>query len=298
MGKIRFSIAAVTFLLFLTVFIPTVQANDGDTYDVSTDVLHVRSAPSQSADVVGYLGSDDQVVVFQEKYGWAQTYYNGQAAWVASQYLLPAEDDTVSGAADSSESERAVDAHTANNPSSALSGYNIVLDPGHGGKDPGAMGIDGVLEKDLTMTTAESVVKKLRDAGANVILTRSDDSYVSLENRVSISHSHNTDAFISLHYNAYPLEEVNGFNTYYDSNGDEKEMAEEIQSALEENLELNSRGFMQNGYHVLNENSDLSVLVELGFMTNPYDLSIIQTDDHKANVADGIVEGVTEYFNH
>ncbi|HLS09445.1 N-acetylmuramoyl-L-alanine amidase, partial [Lentibacillus sp.] len=245
--------------------------------------------------VVGHLMSGDQAVVFQEKHGWAQTYYDGQVAWVAAHYLYPAENNTAvhvisSGGDHNTETQPA-------KPTGTLNGYTIVLDPGHGGKDPGAIGLRGTLEKSHTMNTVYSVAEGLRNAGATVILTRSNDTYVSLEDRVSLSHDYATDAFISLHYNAFPLEAVNGFSTYYYTNGNDRSLAATIQSGLEQNMALNSRGLMQEGYHVLRENSDLAVLVELGFITNPYDLSVIQTAEHQRNVADGIVEGVMTYFN-
>ncbi|SFA96245.1 N-acetylmuramoyl-L-alanine amidase [Lentibacillus halodurans] len=295
MGRIRLLIAAAGFLLFFLMFIPFVQAEDQQTYEVGTDVLNVRSAPSQSADVVGYLGNGDHVVVFQEKYGWVQTYFDGQAVWVASQYLFPVEHDIAVRSKVSSD-ESLVETDTASDHSTALSGLNIVLDPGHGGKDPGAIGIGGVLEKKLTINASDRVAQQLREAGANVIQTRSDDTFISLEDRVQISKANETDAFISLHYNAFPLDGVNGFSTFYDAY-DDRALADDIQSGLEQHMALNSRGLMQKEYHVLRENRDASVLVELGFITNPYDMSIIETAEHQDHVAQGITEGIAAYFN-
>src|SRR5699024_3341334 len=129
---------ATTFILLFAALAPTVQADDGRTYKVGTNVLNVRSAPSHSANVVGHLMSGDQAVVFQEKHGWAQTYYDGQVAWVAAHYLYPAENNTAvhvisSGGDHNTETQPA-------KPTGTLNGYTIVLDPGHGGKDPGAIG--------------------------------------------------------------------------------------------------------------------------------------------------------------
>lgn len=299
MGKIRIIITAIGFILFFAMLTPTVLADDGDTYEVGTDILNVRTAPSHSADIVGHLTNGDQVVVFQKEHGWAQTYYDGQVVWVAAHYLFQTGSDeavtTVSNTGSETSSETTEPAGTS---SGTLNGYNIILDPGHGGNDPGAIGINGTLEKSHTLSTAERVAQGLREAGATVLMTRADDKYVSLEERVRISNSYATDAFISLHYNAFPLEGVNGFSTYYASSGNERALASSIQSGLEGNMALNSRGLMQNGFHVMQNNSDLSVLVELGFITSPYDLSVIRTADHKANAADGIVEGVLNYFHN
>ncbi|MFD1361381.1 N-acetylmuramoyl-L-alanine amidase [Lentibacillus salinarum] len=297
MGKLRLLLTAAAFLLMFTALAPTVKADGGDTYEVGADVLNVRSGPAQDASIIGQLAGGDRIAVFQQQNGWAQTYYDGEEVWVAAPYLVPAENNMAVSGTSSEANENAGKAQPASESSGTLDGYHIVLDPGHGGKDPGAAGSDRMLEKDLTIATADRVAQDLREAGATVTLTRSDDSFVSLENRVRISNENAADAFISLHYNAFPLEGVNGFSAYYDSSGAEKALAADIQSGLEQRMELNSRGIMQNGYHVLSENSDLSVLVELGFMTNPYDLSVIETAEHQRNVAEGIVDGIKRYFN-
>ncbi|MFD1039081.1 N-acetylmuramoyl-L-alanine amidase [Virgibacillus byunsanensis] len=183
------------------------------------------------------------------------------------------------------------------NTKSPLEGYNIVLDPGHGGKDPGAIGLGGVHEKDFIMPTTYKVAQHLRDAGATVILTRTADYFVPLGERIRISNSYNTDAFISLHYNTFPTYTVNGISTFYYTNGNDRKLAHEIQSSLAANVPLKNRGIMQGDYRVLRKNSDLAVLLELGFITNPDDLSTVQTLEFQNGVAEGIVEGLRSYFS-
>ncbi|SEP68840.1 N-acetylmuramoyl-L-alanine amidase [Virgibacillus subterraneus] len=348
------------FLLLLLVFIPSVHADSGQTYEVGTDSLNVRSAPAHSAEVIGQLNDGDRVVVFDKAFGWVQTYYNGQEAWVASDYLFAANGVTsvnqkeitviadevrlrtgpgtqhkILGYASSGDTYTMVktsnkwnkimlndgsiawiaswltNANGSNHPaetsenhnhakkqsSGSLAGYNIVLDPGHGGKDPGAIGIGGTFEKGIIMDTADNVAKQLRDAGATVILTREDDYFIPLEERVRISNAYNTHAFISLHYNAYPSLAINGVSTYFHSGGDDRVLAGEVQSAIAQKVPLKNRGVMQKGYHVLRENNDLSVLIELGFITNPYDLDTVRTAEYHNNVAAGVVEGLKNYFN-
>ncbi|GGJ82427.1 hypothetical protein GCM10007063_01150 [Lentibacillus kapialis] len=298
MGKTRISFTfAGLLLLSFFMFTPNVLANEGQIYGVGADNLNVRSAPSHSANVIGQLSSSDQAVVFQEKHGWAQTYYDGQVAWVAAHFLYPMENEAATDDASAEKAANTTESQQSAEPSGTLNGYNIVLDPGHGGNDPGAIGYGNTFEKTHTMNMAHSVAEGLRKAGAKVIMTRSSDTYVSLEDRVNMSSAYATDAFISLHYNAFPFQGVNGFSTHYYTNGNDRELAGEIQSGLEQHMTLNSRGIKQDGYHVLRENSDLAVLVELGFITNPHDLSVIRTAGHQTNVADGIVEGVRNYFN-
>lgn len=99
----------------------------------------------------------------------------------------------------------------------------IVLDPGHGGKDPGAIGVRGILEKDVVLAVAKKLAKKLKaEMGINVILTRQDDTFIRLEDRTAIANAEDADLFISLHVNASPNAEARGMETYYlDNTSDE-----------------------------------------------------------------------------
>ena len=92
----------------------------------------------------------------------------------------------------------------------------IVLDPGHGGKDPGAVGAGGVVEKDIVLAIAKKLARKLRaELGVQVVLTRNDDRFVPLEDRTALANSEDADLFISLHVNASPNSEARGIETYY-----------------------------------------------------------------------------------
>jgi N-acetylmuramoyl-L-alanine amidase len=99
----------------------------------------------------------------------------------------------------------------------------IVLDPGHGGKDPGAIGVGGVAEKDLVLSIAKKLAVKLkREMGIEVTLTRKDDRYVPLEDRTATANAEDADLFVSLHMNASPNLEARGLETYYlDNTSDE-----------------------------------------------------------------------------
>ena len=92
----------------------------------------------------------------------------------------------------------------------------IVLDPGHGGKDPGAIGVGGVAEKDIVLSVAKKLARKLHaELGVQVVLTRNDDRFVPLEDRTAMANSEDADLFISLHVNASPNSEARGIETYY-----------------------------------------------------------------------------------
>lgn len=99
----------------------------------------------------------------------------------------------------------------------AISGIRkIVLDPGHGGKDPGAIGIGGIAEKDIVLAIAKKLAKKLQqEMGLEVVLTRKDDRFIPLEDRTAIANAEGADLFLSLHMNASPNGEAKGLETYY-----------------------------------------------------------------------------------
>jgi N-acetylmuramoyl-L-alanine amidase len=102
----------------------------------------------------------------------------------------------------------------------------IVLDPGHGGKDPGAIGIGGVAEKDIVLAVAKKLAQKLkREMRVEVVLTREDDRFIPLEDRTAIANAEDADLFVSLHMNASPNGEAKGLETYYlDNTTDEASM--------------------------------------------------------------------------
>jgi N-acetylmuramoyl-L-alanine amidase len=92
----------------------------------------------------------------------------------------------------------------------------IVLDPGHGGKDPGAIGVGGIAEKDIVLAVAKKLERKLKqEMGVEVVLTRRDDRFIPLEDRTAIANAEGADLFVSLHMNASPNGEAKGLETYY-----------------------------------------------------------------------------------
>ena len=99
----------------------------------------------------------------------------------------------------------------------------IVLDPGHGGKDPGAVGVGGIAEKDIVLAVAKKLERKLKqEMGVEVVLTRRDDRFIPLEDRTAIANAEGADLFVSLHMNASPNGEAKGLETYYlDNTNDE-----------------------------------------------------------------------------
>lgn len=169
----------------------------------------------------------------------------------------------------------------------------IVIDPGHGGNDSGTIGVSGTLEKDLTLKTANLLYNKLRAAGANVYMTRTSDTYVSLASRVATSHYQNADAFISIHYDSIDDSSVRGMTTYYYRNNT---LANELHSNVISRTNLKNRDVRYGNYYVLRENRQPSALVELGYLSNPSEEILVTSEQYQHAVADGLYEGLAKYL--
>ena len=131
----------------------------------------------------------------------------------------------VAATVDSSK-KKTVSAPVQGKPMTHAAIRKIVLDPGHGGKDPGAIGIGGIAEKDIVLAVALKLAQKLkREMGVEVVLTRKDDRFIPLEDRTAIANAEDADLFVSLHMNASPNGEAKGLETYYlDNTTDEASM--------------------------------------------------------------------------
>lgn len=264
-----------------------------DSITVTANSVRLRSGPGTDYNVIGSSSAGDTYNIVETNGDWHQIKFsNGSTGWIAA-WLT----NTSSTSEQSSEPINTSNNTNNNTPQSeSLEGYTIVLDPGHGGKDPGAIALNGIYEKDLVSDTAVRVADELRNAGATVIVTRNGDYFVSLDNRASISNSYQTDAFVSLHYDSFPTIGVNGVTTYF-GNGSDRGLAQNIQSSLASTVSLDNRGIMQRDFSVLRGTTAPSVLIELGFISNPNDLAIVQTAAYQNQVATAITDGLVDYFH-
>ena len=152
-----------------------------------------------------------------------------------------------------------------------LKGKTIVLDPGHGGNDGGTTSIAGTHEKTLTLSIAKVVEQKLKNTGANVIMTRTDDTYISLQQRTNLSNQNHADAFISLHYNWSNDPSVHGLTDFYYQKSKDDPLAANILNEVAKQRGLNNDGTRFDDLDVLRNNSQPSTLIELGFLSNKQD---------------------------
>ena len=173
---------------------------------------------------------------------------------------------------------------------------NIVIDPGHGGDDPGAVvTFSEKHEADHTLTTALLLKKELENLGATVILTRESDKSVSLENRAQLSNREKANAFISLHFDSGPNSNASGTTGYYFSSTSEN-LAQTVNKYIARNLTLKSQGTKFQNFLVLRENKQPSILLELGYLNNPDDNKLIESTEYQENIAKSIASALKEYF--
>jgi N-acetylmuramoyl-L-alanine amidase len=178
---------------------------------------------------------------------------------------------------------------------SYLRSKTIVIDPGHGGIDTGATGAGGTLEKELTLRTAKLLSDKLKAAGANVFLTRSNDTFLPLPSRVRLASVHQSDAFISLHYDSNLERSVRGMTGYY-YHSYQKKLTEYVYNSTNAQTRLKSRGVRSGDYHVIRENKRQAVLMELGYLSNSAEEMTLTSGQFQENAATGLYNGLARYF--
>lgn len=198
--------------------------------------------------------------------------------------------------------------------STPVSNHTIVLDAGHGLPDGGAVGIDGVYESKINLEIVLKLQKLLEASNCTVILTRSDENGIyeesadtireqkvsDMKNRVDIGNNSNAEIFVSIHMNKIDQNKYSGWQTFYKNTDEEsKTLALKIQQNLnyfiskENNREIKS---ITGIYLTKNVEIPLA-LVECGFLSNPEENSLLQTDKYQEELAWSIYIGIMDYFN-
>lgn len=167
----------------------------------------------------------------------------------------------------------------------------VVIDPGHGGIDRGGIPGQRVQEKIMTLDTARRLEIRLRAAGFRTIMTRRDDTFVSLPARVAIANAQWDAIFISIHYNATPRAAAEGFETYYYTKRSAK-LAAACYSHIIQAWPGSRRGIRTRGFFVIRRTVIPSVLVEPGFLTNPREAALISRPEIRQRIADLLAEAI------
>lgn len=171
----------------------------------------------------------------------------------------------------------------------------IVLDPGHGGRDPGAVGIGGLSETDIVNPMSHRIKEILEQQGVRVILTREDNRTVDLEPRVQLANRLDANLFVSIHANAISMSrpDVNGVETYYYQTGGQ--LAQVLHRHLLSASGGPDRGVRTARFYVLRNTRMPAVLLELGFVTGARDAPRLADPAYQERLSQAIARGILEY---
>ena len=220
--------------------------------------------------------------------------------------------ETAEGTDDASSSGSAsVPARPRSQSSAApgIDGKRIVLDPGHGGSDTGAIGPTGVTEKSIALRIAKRLKVLLEAEGAEVILTRTEDTEVSpkkaqatdveeLQARCDIANQNSADIFLSIHLDAFSGPEAHGTTGYYYEMGsaDSRRLADCIKRGVLRRLGTFDRGTKPCAFYVCRHTDMPATLLETAFVSNPREEQMMNSEEGVENAAQGIAAGIAEYF--
>ncbi len=187
-----------------------------------------------------------------------------------------------------------------------IAGKIITLDAGHGGSDPGAIGSDGTKEKNITLPITKMVKELLEAKGAKVYMTRSTDVDVygpnasdvqELQARVNVGEKYNSDIFVSLHINSSVNKSVGGFSAYYyPKTSSDLKLAKSIQNQLTANFGVDDLGVRQANFYVIKRISMPATLLEMCFISNEKELTLMKGQWFQKKTARLIADGIEKYF--
>jgi N-acetylmuramoyl-L-alanine amidase len=182
----------------------------------------------------------------------------------------------------------------------------IVLDPGHGGSDPGAVGLGGTREKAVNLAVALRVKALLDKAGAKVIMTHQDDRDVfgpnasaveELKARATIANVKKADIFVSIHSNAALSRDADGTSTYfYQKTRYDSLLARNLQTGMLQATGLKDKGTLPANFYVIKRTIMPAALVEMAFLSNPAEEKLLASPQFQQKMAEGIVQGMEKFF--
>ncbi|WP_251860746.1 N-acetylmuramoyl-L-alanine amidase CwlD [Clostridium sp. Marseille-Q2269] len=192
----------------------------------------------------------------------------------------------------------------------------ILIDPGHGGMDGGAVAKDGTLEKEINLNISKILRDELQKKGYKVLMTREDDRGLysedkgkkirqkkieDLNKRCEIKKTSKCDMFMSIHLNMFDQTQYYGAQVWYSNNEDSKKLANILQNNLIEELDKNNERKekpAKNSYKILRNNDDMpSVIIECGFLSNPRELDKLKDIEYQKKISKAIIKSVDDYFN-
>jgi N-acetylmuramoyl-L-alanine amidase len=248
---------------------------------INVPSLNLRSGPSTEYSILGSGSLGKEFKIINSVPGWFNVIVENTTAWVSAKHTLLRDGDGGGG-------------------EPVLSGKTIVVDPGHGGDDPGAVGRNHRLaEKFVNLDTALRLSQLLENAGAKVVLTRSTDVFIPLSQRVNIAHENNADIFVSIHANAHNDRSVGGIETYYNTSfrpQNSYHLASVLQQELVRELRLRDIGVKTAAFRVIQSTRVPSALVELAFLSNPKEEELLNQASFRQKAAEAVYRGIVRYF--
>lgn len=256
-------------------------------YEVKASYLNVRQAASNTSKILETIKKSTVVVSTGSVGDWKKIKYGNAQAYVNGKYLVPTNKPVVIY--------------------QPLKGKIIVLDAGHGGKDPGAIK-NGAYEKNINLAVTLKTKFELEKLGATVYATRTNDSTVEYDERTNLSKEKKAHIFISIHSNSANSSSLHGTETFYNAKvwedgkvnpfpTESKELATEIHQELVPALGTKNLGIDQAAFIVLRKNHVPSALIELAFLSNTSDASKLKNNTYQQKAAEAIAKGVIDYFN-
>lgn len=264
------------------------------TVKLTSGNLNIRKGPTLKDEVIGKLPNGSRVEVLEQMDEWVKIPYQGSSAYVSKPYLVLSKEII--------------------KPSAGAQRV-IVLDPGHGGKDPGAIASDKTYESVLVWGYAVAAKEALEQAGYAVLLTRDEKNsctnyksiYDELGCRAEFAGKSGGHLHISLHADANPSKKFRGTVTFYNARKDldghqnpfpqeSKRLAELVHSHVQPVVGSSDRGIDNKNYYVNRMNTVPSVLIELGVMTNADDLKLLKSASMPKKVAAALRQAVDQYF--
>jgi len=251
---------------------------------VNASALNVRRGPSTSYSSIGLLYKGEPVDILHVIGNWVYVRSASIEGFVSQSYLAVGE---------------ASPPDAGDELSNYLKTQMIIIDPGHGGSDPGATA-NGLVEKNINLNVALKVKSLFENTGFNMALTRETDVFVPLSGRVSFAKEKGGNVFVSIHTNAGG---GTGTETYYYSAAatnpyveQSQKLAQFIQKRLVEAWNAVDRGTKRGNLHVLRENSMPAVLVELGFIDRKEDAEKLGSSYWQEQAAKAIYLGILDYY--
>jgi N-acetylmuramoyl-L-alanine amidase len=172
----------------------------------------------------------------------------------------------------------------------------IMIDVGHGGDDPGAIGPKGTKEKDINLEIAHQLRILLEQGGASIIMTRTGDYQVPLHDRPKLANEAKPDIFVSIHNNSYMRDSAGTETYYFTTNQNSKALAESLHSELIKGIGLPDRRVRIKDFVVIRDTLAPSVLLEIAFLSNPKEEKLLLDPGFRLKAAESIRRGIFKYF--